>query len=83
MNTPPRWATRKEAAKYARTSEATLDRWLTAGHVTRYGAGRHIRIDRADGFEIRCFLRRRREDEHENTGHRHKKRPKSRIFPGP
>jgi hypothetical protein len=45
--------------------------------------GRHIRIDRADGFEIRCFLRRRREDEHENTGHRHKKRPKSRIFPGP
>lgn len=41
----PRWATKREAATYARISIATLDRWFTARHITRYGTGRHIRVD--------------------------------------
>lgn len=53
MKTSPRWATRKEAAAYARTSPSTIDRWLDAGHITRYGADRHIRIDLN---EIDAFL---------------------------
>lgn len=43
--TTPRWATRKEAAFYARVSVDTLDRWIRDGHITRYGAGRGIRIN--------------------------------------
>lgn len=46
-NMQPRWATRKEAADYARVSTDTIDRWCTDTRVpiTRHNAGSAIRID--------------------------------------
>lgn len=45
MSNTRRWATRKEAALYARTSVATLDRLITNGALTRHNLGRSVRID--------------------------------------
>ena len=43
--TPPRWATRTEAAEYASVGLTTLDKWLSQKKLTRYGVGHMVRID--------------------------------------
>lgn len=44
------WLTRAEAAAYARVSLATLDRWASAGKITRHRTpgGRGVRFTTAD-----------------------------------
>jgi excisionase family DNA binding protein len=37
-----------EAANYAKVSTQTVRRWIKAGHLKIYRAGRQIRIDEAD-----------------------------------
>jgi excisionase family DNA binding protein len=38
----------KEAADYAKVSTQTVRRWIKAGYLKIYRAGRQIRIDEAD-----------------------------------
>lgn len=46
MTTTPRWATKREAAEYARVHINTIDRWRAEGRLTTHGASdRVIRFD--------------------------------------
>jgi excisionase family DNA binding protein len=51
--TPPiTWLTKKEAAAHAKVSEKTIDRAMARGELTKFLAGRGIRLrkDQIDGW---------------------------------
>ena len=45
---PLKLLTLREAAEYAKVSIQTVRRWIKAGHIKIYRAGRQIRIDESD-----------------------------------
>jgi excisionase family DNA binding protein len=45
---PLRLLSVREAASYAKVSTQTVRRWIKAGHLKVYRAGRQLRIDEAD-----------------------------------
>ena len=46
--TPTTWETRRDVARRARVSTKTVDNWVRAGRLKRYGTGRVVRFDPAD-----------------------------------
>ena len=41
----PRWATKSEAARYARCSTRTIDRRIASGEITGYTVGSRVVVD--------------------------------------
>lgn len=41
----PRWATKAEAAEYARCSTRTLERRIASGEITGYNVGSRVVVD--------------------------------------
>jgi excisionase family DNA binding protein len=53
---PLRLLSVREAASYAKVSTQTVRRWIKAGYLKIYRAGRQIRIDDSDLLGYLCRL---------------------------
>ena len=60
--TPDEFLSMREAADVAKVDPATVRRWIREGQLERLGAGRHLRVRRAD-LERRLRDGGRRDDE--------------------